>query len=67
MAKDQDELRAVQKELKKKLKEAKNSNRDTIQTRMEQNNTREVWSGMKQMMGFNRPAPRAEGDPESEI
>ena len=67
MAKDQDELRAVQKELKKKLKEAKNSNRDTIKTRMEQNNTREVWSGMNQMMGFNRPAPRAEGDPEFEI
>ncbi len=42
---------AVQKELKRKLREAKNSHRDMMEAKMGQNSMMEVWNGMKWMIG----------------
>ncbi len=51
MAKDNEELRTVQMELKRKLREAKNNYGEKMEARMGQNNTKEVWNGMKWMTG----------------
>lgn len=64
MAKDREELRAVQKELKRKLREAKNNYRDRIEAKMGENNKKEVWNGMKLMTGCCKPVPRIGGDPD---
>ncbi len=65
MAKDREELRAVQKELKRKLREAKNNYREKMEAKMGQNSPKEVWNGMKRMAGCSKPAPRVQGDLKS--
>lgn len=64
MAKDCEELRAVQKELKRKLGEAKNNFREKIEAKMGQNNAKDMWNGMKRMTGCSMPPSGVQGDRE---
>lgn len=49
---DREELRRVQRDLKVKIRECKNSYRRKLEAKLQQNNVREVWSGMKEISGF---------------
>ncbi len=61
MARDHEELGAVQKDLKRKQREAKNKYRKKMELRMGQNYTKEVWNGMKWMTGCNNLSPEFRG------
>ena len=63
MSKDREALKAAQRELRRKLREAKRNYKERIEARMEQNNSKEVWSGMKLMTGSKKSAISVEGDP----
>ncbi|KAI3352640.1 hypothetical protein L3Q82_019221, partial [Scortum barcoo] len=60
---DTQELKQIQKELRVQLREAKEQYRRKIEQRMQNNNMREVWEGMKTITGCSskRGAP-IEGD-----
>ncbi|TWW80175.1 hypothetical protein D4764_10G0012050 [Takifugu flavidus] len=47
-------LRRVQKELKRSLKESKDVYRKKLEERLERNQTRDVWSGMRTITGFRK-------------
>ena len=51
---DKEELRRVQKELKKKIKEGKASYRTKMENLLQQNSAREVWRGLKTISGHSR-------------
>ncbi|TWW61472.1 hypothetical protein D4764_04G0001190 [Takifugu flavidus] len=51
---DPAELRRAQKELKRSLKESKDAYRKKLEERLERNQTRDVWSGMKQSLASRR-------------
>ena len=61
---DQEELRNVQRDLKVKLKECKDTYRRKLESKLQQNNMREVWSGMKTITGFNMKEKQTEGTME---
>ncbi|KAF1386003.1 hypothetical protein PFLUV_G00113630 [Perca fluviatilis] len=48
---DRQELREVQHKLRDKLRECKNSYRRKLEASLQQNNMREVWTGMKEITG----------------
>ncbi|KAI3372137.1 hypothetical protein L3Q82_006995 [Scortum barcoo] len=48
---DRDELRRVQRDLKRKIKECKASYRRKMEDHLQQNNTREVWRGLQALSG----------------
>ena len=50
---DKEELKRVQRELKVKLKECKDSYKQKLESKLQQNNSRDVWRGMRQITGFN--------------
>ncbi|KAI4900458.1 hypothetical protein NFI96_007344 [Prochilodus magdalenae] len=50
---DKEELKRVQTELKIRIKEAKEEYRTKLETKLENNNTRDVWRGLKDITGFN--------------
>ncbi|XP_072543920.1 uncharacterized protein [Salminus brasiliensis] len=51
-SKDKEQLRSVQKELKVRLRESKEAYRRKLEGRLQQNNSKEVWTGMRQITGF---------------
>ncbi|TWW53626.1 hypothetical protein D4764_0122180 [Takifugu flavidus] len=55
---DPAELRSVQKELKRSLKESKDAYRKKLEERLERNQTRDVWSGMRTITGFQKKGIR---------
>ncbi|XP_062854835.1 uncharacterized protein LOC134318029 [Trichomycterus rosablanca] len=60
---DREELKRVQGELKVRLKEAKESYRRKIEQKLQENNMREVWNGMKTITGCKKKGRNsAEGD-----
>lgn len=56
MAKDCVELWAVQKKLRRKLREAKNNYSERTEANMGQNCAKEVWNGIKFMTGCSKPS-----------
>ncbi|TWW68204.1 hypothetical protein D4764_19G0000020 [Takifugu flavidus] len=52
-------LRSVQKELKRSLKESKDAYRKKLEERLERNQTRDVWSGMRTITGFQKKGIRS--------
>ncbi|TWW79918.1 hypothetical protein D4764_10G0009480 [Takifugu flavidus] len=56
---DPAELRSVQKELKRSLKESKDAYRKKVEERLERNQTRDVWSGMRTITGFQKKGIRS--------
>ncbi|TWW59307.1 hypothetical protein D4764_06G0008370 [Takifugu flavidus] len=56
---DPAELRRVQKELKRSLKESKDTYRKKLESRLERNQTRDVWSGMRTITGFQKKGIRS--------
>ncbi|TWW77636.1 R2 Retrovirus-related Pol polyprotein from type I retrotransposable element [Takifugu flavidus] len=56
---DPAELRSVQKELKRSLKESKDAYRKKLEERLERNQTRDVWSGMRTITGFQKKGIRS--------
>uniref|UniRef100_A0A3B3C2V1 Reverse transcriptase domain-containing protein n=1 Tax=Oryzias melastigma TaxID=30732 RepID=A0A3B3C2V1_ORYME len=52
--KDQEEIKRVQTELRSCLKDAKNTYKDRVEKKLENNNIREVWEGMKTITGCNK-------------
>ncbi|KAI4899540.1 hypothetical protein NFI96_016156 [Prochilodus magdalenae] len=50
---DKEELKRVQPELRIRIKEAKEEYRTKLETKLENNNTRDVWKGLKDITGFN--------------
>ena len=63
---DQEEMRRIQKELKKKIRECKDSYRNKMEEQLQQNNVREVWKGLKTMSGHSKGRGKepAQGDRE---
>ncbi|XP_049889997.1 uncharacterized protein LOC126383511 [Epinephelus moara] len=49
---NREEVRAIQGELKMKIREAKERYRRKLERKLQQNNMREVWSGMRTITGF---------------
>lgn len=61
MSGDGEEVRSAQKELKKELIRAKNRYKDRLESKLQQSNAREVWSGMKEITGLNSSGPAVQG------
>ncbi|KAK0148991.1 RNA-directed DNA polymerase from mobile element jockey [Merluccius polli] len=59
---NQAELRRVQGELKVRLKEAKEDYRKKVEQKLQENNTKEVWNGMKIIAGLGKRSSTMEGD-----
>ncbi|XP_051238681.1 uncharacterized protein LOC127353460 isoform X2 [Dicentrarchus labrax] len=51
---DRAELKRVQRELKRSISESKDNYRRKLEDKLEDSNSREVWSGMKEITGFQR-------------
>ncbi|MGL4850641.1 MAG: hypothetical protein ACRC28_17250, partial [Clostridium sp.] len=51
-------MRAIQADLKVKIREAKEKYRRKLEQKLQQNNMREVWSGMKTITGFRSTGSR---------
>ncbi|KAI4905891.1 hypothetical protein NFI96_014096 [Prochilodus magdalenae] len=49
---DREEVRTTQRELKRTIREAKDRYRRKLEWKLQQNNMREVWSGMRTITGF---------------
>ncbi|KAI4897881.1 hypothetical protein NFI96_029587, partial [Prochilodus magdalenae] len=49
---DREEVRTTQRELKRTIREAKDGYRRKLEWKLQQNNMREVWSGMRTITGF---------------
>ncbi|KAI4873724.1 hypothetical protein NFI96_000464 [Prochilodus magdalenae] len=49
---DREEVRTTQRELKRTIREAKDRYRRKLEWKLQQNNMREVWSGMSTITGF---------------
>lgn len=64
MSGDREEVRSVQRELKKELRRTKNSNKGRLESKLQQNNAKEVWKGMKKIAGLNSSGPAVEGSHE---
>ncbi len=52
---NKEEVRTIQRHLKRKIREAKEEYRRKLEWKLQQNNTREVWRGMRTITGL-RPA-----------
>ncbi|KAI3353959.1 hypothetical protein L3Q82_018454, partial [Scortum barcoo] len=60
---DKEELKKVQTELREKIAEGKDCYRRKLESRLQQNNMREVWSGLKTITGHGKKASQMmEGD-----
>ena len=60
---DRAELKHVQGELKHSIREGKDNYKRKLQYQLENQNTRDVWSGMREITGFQRKGGgRAEGN-----
>ena len=59
---DQAERKRVQGELKTMLKEAKESYRRKVEQKLQENNIREVWDGMKTITGCKKSSGTVQGD-----
>ncbi|XP_059201627.1 uncharacterized protein LOC131981368 [Centropristis striata] len=53
-SRDSAELKRVQRELKRSIRESKDKYRRKLEHKLEDNNTRDVWSGMREITGFQR-------------
>ncbi|CAN9505300.1 unnamed protein product [Ophioblennius macclurei] len=51
---DKEEVKKIQGELKIKIREAKESYRRRLEGKLQKNNMREVWSGMKNITGYGQ-------------
>ena len=51
---DRAELKRVQRELKHSIRESKEKYRRKLEFKLENNNTRDVWRGMREITGFQR-------------
>ena len=59
---DQAEQKHLQGELKTMLSEAKESYRMKVKQKLQENNMREVWDGMKTITGCKKSSGTVEGD-----
>ncbi|XP_073668918.1 uncharacterized protein [Paramisgurnus dabryanus] len=59
---DHMKLRSVQGELKRKLKEAKEEYKKKVEQKLQENNMKEVWQGMKIITGCKKKSGVVEGD-----
>ena len=58
---NREELGDIQRDLNAKIKEAKDSYRRKLERKVQQNNMREAWSGMRTITGFRPTSIRADG------
>ena len=59
---NREELRDIQRDLKAKIKEAKDGYRRKLERKLQQNNLREVWSGMRTIIGFRPTSSGVDGN-----
>nr|XP_057907087.1 uncharacterized protein LOC131104187 [Doryrhamphus excisus] len=59
---NREELKAVQKELRRKIREGKDCYRKKMEEQLQQNNVRGVWRGLKTISGHKGPDSQAAGD-----
>lgn len=52
----------MQRELKVKIRESKGAYRRKLENKLQQNNTKEVWSGMRTIIGYNVASQPVDGD-----
>lgn len=58
-----EEVKRIQKELNRKLKEGKDSYRQKLDDKLQRNKVKEVWSGMRENIGLRQPAGVIESGP----
>ena len=59
---DKEEMRSVQRELRRKIREGKASYRRKMEAQLQQNNVSGVWNSLKTISGHKKPDSRAVGD-----
>lgn len=59
---DREEMKQAQREFKVRLREAKESYSRKVEQKLQQNNTREVWEGMKTITSCKKTRSTADGD-----
>ncbi|KAI4903430.1 hypothetical protein NFI96_002603 [Prochilodus magdalenae] len=59
---DKDQLKAVQRELKGKIREGKASYRRKLEEQLQRNNVSRVWKGLKTISGHKKPDSQVVGD-----
>jgi len=59
---NKDELKAVQRLLRRKIRKGKNSYRKKMEDQLQQKNTSGVWRGLKTISGFKKPDSQAVED-----
>uniref|UniRef100_A0A3P9LKD5 Reverse transcriptase domain-containing protein n=1 Tax=Oryzias latipes TaxID=8090 RepID=A0A3P9LKD5_ORYLA len=59
---NKEELRAVQKELRRNIRQGKMSYKRKLEEKLQQNNVSGVWRGLRTITGYNEPSTQAEGD-----
>ena len=61
-SKDKEEMKAAQREVKRCLKEAKDCYRQKVEEKLEENNMRDVWEGVRTITGHKaRTSPEGGG------
>ena len=55
-------MRSVQKQLKVKIRDNKDVYRRKLENKLQLNNIRDVWSGMKKNIGFKQKENQADGN-----
>ena len=59
---NREELKTVQRELRRRIREGKNIYRKKMEEQLQQNNISGVWRGLKTITGYKEPATQTEGD-----
>lgn len=59
---NREEQKRVQRELKVKIRESKGASRRKLENKLQQNSTKEVWSGMRTISGYNVASQLVDGD-----
>ncbi|KAI4894322.1 hypothetical protein NFI96_032641, partial [Prochilodus magdalenae] len=59
---DKDELKAVQRDLRRKIREGKASYRRKLEEQLQRNNVSGVWKGLKTISGHKKPDSQVVGD-----
>lgn len=56
-------MKSVQRELKRKLREGKDSYRQKLEDKLKRNKVKEVWRGMREITGLQQPGRVIGSDP----
>lgn len=64
MSKDREDIKSAKKELKKEVRRSHKEYKTRVESKLEANNIREVWRGLRTITGQNQKGPMGEGGKE---